>query len=96
MNVMTENVKRKYPLINESIYAKVIGENVLEYVKGYDLHDLARQIDSEAIRILTEIQKILNDKCLDDTACYYLIDGIVDTFLRNGLSTTRHNEEPDG
>lgn len=93
---MANYERKKYPLINESIYAKIIGENILEYVKDYDLHDLARQVDSEAIRILREIQNILNDKHLDDAACYSLIDGIVDIFLRNGLSTTRHNDEPEG
>ncbi len=80
------------PIVEEELYAHAIGREILRYVKDYDQHLMARQIDSDAICLLKEIQKILDDKTRNDSDCFYAIDAIVDAFHAHNLSTDRHIE----
>ena len=80
------------PTIEETLYAKAIGLQILTYAKESNQHQLARQVECDAIRLLREIQEILNDTTLDDKNCFYRIDAIVCAFQENGLFTNRHLE----
>jgi len=78
--------------IPESLYAQSIGNAVIRWAKEYRPELLAAQINSDAIFILQEIQRILDDNTLNDPECFYRIDAIVSVFHHAGLSTTRHCE----
>lgn len=80
------------PLISEELYARAIGWEILKYTKEYNLHNLARQIDSDAVALLGEIKAILDDPALDDPACFYRVDALVRAFHRHSLTTDRHEE----
>jgi len=81
-----------HDFVSESLYAQSIGNAVLRWAKEYHPQLLAAQANSDAIFILQEIQRILDDDTLNDPECFYRIDAIVSTFHRAGLSTTRHSE----
>ena len=77
--------------ISEELYAKVMGQEILKFVQACDQHALARQVDSEAIRVLQKIRELLNDETLDDPNCFYRIDAIVQTFWNAGITVERHD-----
>ena len=78
--------------ISERLYAQSIGNMVIRWAKEYRPQLLAAQANSDAIYVLQEIQRILDDDALNDLECFYRIDAIVSTFHHAGLSTTRHCE----
>ncbi len=80
------------PLVEERLYAQEIGFRILDYVKDYNVHELARQIDSDAVAMIKEIKAILDDLTLDDPECFLRIDAIVRTFHFHNLVTERHWE----
>ncbi len=77
--------------IAEELYAKALGQEMLKFGRTYSEAALARQVNADALLILDQIQKILNDETLDDPQCFYRIDAIVDAFHHGGLSTHRHD-----
>ena len=80
------------PTISEELFARAIGREVLNYVKDYDLHRMARQVNTEALLLLKEILDILDDASLDDPECFYQVERLVHAFHSRGLLTTRHCE----
>jgi hypothetical protein len=80
------------PFIEEALYARVLGQEVLKWAKDYDPRLLKQQVETEAVLLLEEIQKILDDDTLDDADCFRRIDSIVTTFHRAGIPTNRHWE----
>ena len=79
------------PSISETLYAQAIGEEILKYVKDYNPQAIAREADSEAVRLLEEIQAILEDDSLDDPECFSRVDAIVRAFHRRHIQTGRHD-----
>ncbi len=59
---------------------------ILEGIHGSDFLDAAA--DHHAIRILQDIQDILNNEQLSDFCC---VEEIVSLLERSGISTTRHD-----
>ena len=59
----------------------MVGVAVLRYMKTYEPQSLLLELDSEATRILRQIQTILDDETLDDPACFHKIEAIVSTFM---------------
>lgn len=88
---MSERVYQDTP-ISEELYARAIGWEVVKYVKDYDMHRLARQMDSDAVALLKEIKAVLDVRTLDDPTCFYRVDALVQAFSRYGLYTQRHWE----
>ena len=78
--------------IDESLYANALGTQLLRWAKEYSPQLFAEQVNTEAVLLLKEIQRILDDETLDDPECFYRIDAIVCAFHRAGLDTTRHWE----
>ena len=76
----------------EPLYAQAIGRELIQWAKEYSPQLLAEQVNTEAVLLLKEIQRILDDDTLDDPECFYRIDAIVSAFHRAGLDTTRHWE----
>ena len=76
----------------ESFYAQSLGRELIKWVREYDPHLFSLQINTDAVLLLKEIQRILDDETLDDPECFYRIDAIISAFHRAGLDTTRHWE----
>ena len=79
------------PSISETLYAQVIGQEVLKYIKDYNPQAIVQETDREAVRLLGEIQVILDDDSLDDPECFSRVDAIVRAFHRRHIQTGRHN-----
>ncbi len=77
--------------VPETLYAKAIGKQVLDFVRSGDPKKFAEQANSEAVLILEKIRAILDDLSLDDPECFQKIEAIVDTFHDAGISTVRHD-----
>ena len=86
------NEKRDHIGIDEELYVRAVGREVVKWAKNVDTRLLARQVNTDAVLLLKEIQSILDDETLDDPECFYRIDAIVSSFHRAGLSTPRHWE----
>lgn len=80
-----------YPTIPEALYAKAIGELVLEFLKSGGLQKSAQRADTEATILLERVRSVLNDRTLDDPDCFQRIDEIVDAFDKAGIYTSRHD-----
>lgn len=74
-----------------TLLKQVVGAAVLEYMRKYEPQSLFLELDSEATKILREIQTILDDETLDDPACFQKIEAIVSVFHDHGLYTYRHD-----
>lgn len=88
---MEENLSFDQSVVDE-LWVRAVAQEMLRFAKSTGEETLARGVDSEAVRILTEIKGVLDDPELDDPECFLRIDAIVDVFYRAGLSTRRHIE----
>lgn len=77
--------------IPEIIWARVIGQEVLKFIKDSDPEKLDRRINCEALILLERIRSILDDDILDDPECFRRIEAIVDAFDASGIPTARHD-----
>lgn len=80
------------PTVEETLYAQALGRDFLRYLKKYDIPDLAKQVNSDAVDLIKEIKAILDDAALDDPECFLRIDAVVRAFHKYDLSTDRHWE----
>ncbi len=76
--------------VQEALWAKSMGREVLNYVKSRGV-DMDRQIHDEAVELLEKIKAILDDDSLSDPACFHRIDVMVDAFQTAGVPTARHD-----
>lgn len=81
----------------DELWANVIAQEMVRYARATGAGVMAGRVDSEAVRVLSEIKAALDDPDLDDPdlddpECFYRIDAIVSAFYRAGLSTRRHEE----
>ncbi len=79
--------------IEDELYARALGWDILTLMRRDEEHFLAlrQEIDSDAIRALEQIKRIVNDDTIEDPDCFERIELIVRTFYANGLSTSRHD-----
>lgn len=78
--------------IGEELYARAIGWMVLQHLKEENvLKSVPKMMENNALQILHKIKQILDDDSLDDQECFEQIEQIVETFLANGIQTTRHD-----
>ena len=76
--------------VSEVLCAQIIGQNVITHVRACSPDVLAQTVESEAIRLLEEIRRILNDPELEDSTCFMRIDAITSAFLGAGMPVDRH------
>lgn len=88
---MEEN-RKPDPAVEDELWARVIAQEMLRYARASGERFMASRVDSEAVRVLSKIKKVLDDPDLDDPECFYRIDVIVCAFYQAGLSTRRHEE----
>lgn len=88
---MEENLNLD-PSVVDELWVRVVAQEMLRYAKSTGEETMARRVDSEAVRVLSEIKQVLDDPSLNDPECFDRIDAIVDAFYQAGLSTHRHEE----
>ncbi len=76
--------------VQEALWAKSMGQEVLNYVKSRGV-DVDRRVHDEAVELLEKIRAILDDDSLSDPACFHRIDAMVDAFQTAGIPTARHD-----
>ena len=75
--------------IQDQIWAQAVGEVLLKAAKNQDWKEA---VDSRAVRLLEEIQALLDDGSLDDNACFRRMEELLGAWNKAGLRTTRHRE----
>ena len=81
--------KEFYPCVPDALWAQAVGEQLLKIAKT---QDWTRDIDSRAVRLLAEIQILLDDDRLDDPTCFERMEEVLEKWNRAGLRTARHRE----
>lgn len=77
------------PSVPDCLWAQAVGEKLLEAAKSQDWQ---KSIDSLAVRVLEELQTILDDPALDDCDCFARMEEVLAAWNRGGLRSTRHRE----
>lgn len=83
-------LKMKFvPSVPDRLWAQAVGETLLEAAKSQDWQ---KSVDSLAVRVLEELQGILDDPALDDCGCFARMEEILAAWNRAGLRSIRHWE----
>lgn len=79
--------------IEDELYARSIGWEVMQFIRKEDGHlrDLREEINSDALRLLEQIKRILDDDTIGDPDCFERIERIVQAFDAYGIRTSRHD-----
>ena len=79
--------------IEDELYARALGWEVLRYIQDQEdrLHNMKQDTEGDALRVLEQLKRILDDPTLDDPDCFLRIEHIVQAFYAHGISTTRHD-----
>jgi len=77
--------------IPERLYELMIGQKVIEFVRGLRIEEIESEADMEAIRALSKIVDILDEDGTDDPECFRRIEEIVDALRDSGILTSRHD-----
>lgn len=77
------------PSVPDYLWAQAVGEKLLAAAKSQNWQ---KNVDSLAIRVLEELQAILDDPTLDDYGCFVRMEEVLATWNRAGLRSTRHRE----
>lgn len=85
-----QNNKSDSSVVSEALWARAVGQVALDFAKSRG-EDINQKVKDEAVELLERIKAILDDDTLDDPACFYRIDAIVDAFGDAGISTARHD-----
>ena len=76
----------------QQLYARAIGEMVIELLLPVQPKDILAIAEADALILIADIKKILDDDSLDDDQCFFKIDAIVTAFHLTGLTTKRHRD----
>ena len=90
---MDENVTRDEMglVISREAYEQAIGSLVIDYINTFKPYELSPLAESETLKLIAKIKKLLDDDDLSDTECFYRIDEIVKAFDECDLYTHRHD-----
>lgn len=77
------------PTISEQLWAQAVGEEMLKVAKTQGWR---QEVESLAVRLLEDIQAILDDDSLDDAACFVRMEEVLARWSQAGLRTVRHRE----
>lgn len=79
--------------IEDELYARSIGWEVMQLIRKEEGHlrELRKEVDSDALRLLEQIKRILNDDTIEDPDCFERIEQIVQAFDAYGIRTSRHD-----
>lgn len=77
--------------IAKNLYKHALGELAANYLESLEAGEPRLLAESEAVKLIAEIKAILDDKALDDPACFRRIEAIVDAFHARGVPISRHD-----
>ena len=77
--------------IPQGLYERALGCEVLQYVNLLTSKELLPLVESEAMKMLSEIKAVLNDDTVEDPECFYRIEAIMSTFEARGIPLNRHD-----
>lgn len=76
----------------DDLTAYSIGSLVLSHIKQDEvLREVLSAAESNAMRILNEIQEALDDDTLDDPECFKRIEAILTVLENHGITSLRHD-----
>ena len=77
--------------ISRDMYAKAVGDLVLNYVDTLRPYELSPIAESGALKLISQIKAILDEGDTGDSECFHRIDEIVNAFYESGIYTSRHD-----
>lgn len=77
------------PNISDHLWAQAVGETLLKAAKA---QNWTASVDSLAVRLLEELQRILDDPNLEDSGCFIRMEEVLAAWNRAGLRSTRHRD----
>ena len=78
--------------IQEELVVQAIGEEALGHLKQiWTLEWLAQAVEGQALKVLEDIRRVLNDENSDNPECFRRVQAIVNTLEANGIYTSRHD-----
>lgn len=77
--------------IGKTFYENAVGTLAVKYLESLRSEDVIPVMESKALALIAEIKVIMDDKTVEDPACFRRIDELVEAFHRSGISTTRHD-----
>lgn len=76
----------------DELLARAVGWEIMTCLKREQVWEkLVQAAEGDAVRILDQIRRVLDDDSLDDPECFEKIEKIVQVFYANGLNTGRHD-----
>ena len=76
----------------DEFFSYSIGREALRYLNSEEnLSRLIQNAELDALRVLDQIKRILDNEALNDPECFQKIEAIVEIFHKKGLSTFRHD-----
>ncbi len=82
--------KEFQPIISEQLWAQAVGAEMLKIAKAQDWQ---QAVESLAVRLLEDIQAILDDDRLDDPTCFVRMEEVLTRWNQAGLRSVRHRGE---
>jgi len=78
--------------IEEEFAAQAIGAEALKYLKeAWTPEKLALAAEGRAVKALEDIRRVLDDRALDDPACFHQIQAILNVLEEHDIYSTRHD-----
>lgn len=76
--------------VAKNFYANIIGALAVKYIETLEPDALCALAESEAVKMVCEIKKVLDEDDMTDPECFRRIDSIVGSFDLRHIYTTRH------
>lgn len=77
--------------LSRAMYENAVGKLAVDYLESLGTVDLPALAESSALKLIAEIQAVLDDDTLEDPACFRRIDALVDAFHARNIPTARHD-----
>lgn len=77
--------------LSRAMYENAVGKLVVDYLESLGAVELPALAESSALKLVAEIQAVLDDDGLEDLECFRRIDALVDAFHARNVPTGRHD-----
>lgn len=77
--------------LSRAMYENAVGKLVVDYLESLGTVDLPALAESSALKLIAEIQAVLDDGGMEDPECFRRIDALVDAFHAGNIPTRRHD-----
>lgn len=77
--------------LSRAMYENAIGKLVVDCLESLETVELPALAESGALKLIAELQALLDDDGLEDPECFRRIDALVDAFHARNVPTHRHD-----